>query len=103
MSLDDVVVLSAARTPFGKFGGSLRDFTLPQLGGKVVAEVIRRAGIEPADVDEVRFSSRRGSRRSGWPTPSTEPAARLLQPSRSPPDRSASTTPPSPLRVALRT
>ena len=50
---DDVAVLSAARTPFGKFGGSLRDFTIPELGAPVVAEVIRRAGVVSEDVDEV--------------------------------------------------
>ena len=38
---------------FGKFGGTLKDFTLPELGGLVVAEAIRRADIDPADVEEV--------------------------------------------------
>jgi acetyl-CoA C-acetyltransferase len=51
--LDDVAVLAAARTPFGRFGGSLRDFTIPALGATVVAEVVRRAGIASGDVDEV--------------------------------------------------
>ncbi|MBM3677516.1 MAG: acetyl-CoA C-acyltransferase, partial [Actinobacteria bacterium] len=50
---DDVAVVSAVRTPFARFGGSLRDFSLPELGGIAVAEAIRRAGIEPGDVDEV--------------------------------------------------
>lgn len=50
---NDVVVISAVRSPFGKFGGALKDFTLPQLGGRVVAEAIRRAGIDPAEVEEV--------------------------------------------------
>jgi acetyl-CoA C-acetyltransferase len=45
-----VAVVSAVRSPFGKFGGTLRDFSLPELGGQVVAEAIRRAGIDPADV-----------------------------------------------------
>jgi acetyl-CoA C-acetyltransferase len=49
----EVAVVSAVRSPFGKFGGALRDFTLPQLGGQVVAEAVRRAGIDPADVEEV--------------------------------------------------
>ncbi len=49
----EVGVVSAVRSPFGKFGGTLKDFTLPELGGLVVAEAIRRAGIEPADVEEV--------------------------------------------------
>ena len=49
----EVAVISAVRSPFGKFGGTLREFSLPELGGIVVAEAVRRAGIEPADVEEV--------------------------------------------------
>ena len=52
-SSDEVAVISAVRSPFGKFGGTLKDFTLPELGGRVVAEAIRRAGVDPADVEEV--------------------------------------------------
>lgn len=50
---EEVVVVSAVRSPFGKFGGVLKDFTLPKLGGIVAAEAIRRAGISPNDVQEV--------------------------------------------------
>jgi acetyl-CoA C-acetyltransferase len=50
---NEVGVVSAVRSPFGKFGGALRDFTLPELGGRVVAEAIRRAEVDPADVEEV--------------------------------------------------
>jgi len=50
---DGVAVMSAVRSPFGKFGGTLRDLSLPRLGGLVVAEAIRRAEIDPADVEEV--------------------------------------------------
>jgi acetyl-CoA C-acetyltransferase len=53
MNRDEVAVISAARSPFGKFGGALKDFTLPKLGGLVAAEAIRRAGITPEDVEEV--------------------------------------------------
>src|SRR5213593_1625805 len=53
MSSNEVAVVSAVRSPFGKFGGTLRDFSLPELGGIVVAEAIRRAGITPEDVEEV--------------------------------------------------
>jgi acetyl-CoA C-acetyltransferase len=49
----EVDVISAVRTPFGKFGGALRDFSLPELGGLVVAEAVRRAGVDPGDVEEV--------------------------------------------------
>ncbi|MFN8497925.1 MAG: beta-ketoacyl synthase N-terminal-like domain-containing protein [Anaerolineae bacterium] len=51
--MKDVVVVSAARSPFGKFGGTLKDFTHPDLGGLVFAEAVRRADIDPSDVDEI--------------------------------------------------
>jgi acetyl-CoA C-acetyltransferase len=50
--LDKPVILSAVRTPIGKFMGGLSPLTAPELGAKVVAESVRRAGIEPAQVDE---------------------------------------------------
>src|SRR5205814_6426529 len=46
------VIVSAVRTPTGKFLGALKAFTAPQLGALVVAEAVRRAGIDPAIVDE---------------------------------------------------
>lgn len=49
---DDVVIISGCRTPVGKFQGSLADFTAPQLGAIAVREAVKRAGIEPAQVDE---------------------------------------------------
>src|SRR5213592_2541380 len=48
----DSVIVSAVRTPTGKFLGALKDFTAPQLGALVVAEAVRRAGIDPTIVDE---------------------------------------------------
>src|SRR5262245_22398922 len=48
----DSVIVSAVRTPTGKFLGVLKDFTAPQLGALVVREAVRRAGIDPAVVDE---------------------------------------------------
>src|SRR5438093_8612619 len=48
----EAVIVSAVRTPTGKFLGALKDFTAPQLGAIVVAEAVRRAGIDPAIVDE---------------------------------------------------
>lgn len=47
------VIVSAVRTPTGKFLGGLKSFTAPQLGAMVVKEAVRRAGIDPNDVDEV--------------------------------------------------
>ena len=50
--LHEPVIVSAVRTGTGKFLGSLKGFTAPQLGALVVAEAVRRAGIDPAVVDE---------------------------------------------------
>jgi acetyl-CoA C-acetyltransferase len=50
--MDQPVILSAVRTPIGKFMGGLSPLSAPELGAKVVAEVVRRAGIEPKQVDE---------------------------------------------------
>lgn len=47
------VILSAVRTPVGKFMGGLAPLPATDLGAKAVAEAIRRAGIEPKQVDEV--------------------------------------------------
>ena len=46
------VIVSAVRTPTGKFLGALKGFTAPQLGALAVAEAVRRAGIDPGIVDE---------------------------------------------------
>jgi acetyl-CoA C-acetyltransferase len=46
------VIVSAVRTPTGKFLGALKDFTAMQLGAMVVREAVSRAGIDPAAVDE---------------------------------------------------
>src|ERR1700758_1847171 len=51
-SFDDVVIISGCRIPVGKFQGSLSDFTAPQLGALVVREAVKRAKLEPAQVDE---------------------------------------------------
>ena len=51
--LNEVVIISAARTPVGKFLGSLKGFSATELGAIVVRESMKRAGIKPEDVDEV--------------------------------------------------
>src|SRR5580765_6255787 len=52
MNMRDSVIVSAIRTPTGKFLGALKGFTAHELGAKVVAEAVRRAGIDPQIVDE---------------------------------------------------
>ena len=51
------VIVSAVRTPIGRFGGSLVPFTAPQLGAIVVKEAVKRAGIDGELVDEVIFGN----------------------------------------------
>src|SRR5947208_1083682 len=49
----DAFILSAARTPIGKYLGALADLPAPQLGAVAVAESLRRAGAAAERVDEV--------------------------------------------------
>jgi len=54
--MKDAVILSATRTPIGKFQGSLKSFTAPQLGSIVVRSAIERASLDPGQaklIDEV--------------------------------------------------
>lgn len=55
--MDKVVILSADRTAVGKFGKSLSGFKATDLGAKTVAEAVKRAGIEPTDVEECIMGS----------------------------------------------
>src|ERR1700756_1572350 len=50
--MKEAVILSAVRTPTGKFLGGLKDFSPTQLGAVVVADAVRRAGIDPRHVEE---------------------------------------------------
>jgi len=50
---NDVVIVSAVRTPFGRFGGSLRDFDYYELGAIPMREVLRKVNFSPDKVDEV--------------------------------------------------
>ena len=50
--MKDVVIVSAVRTPVGKFQGALSELSAVQLGAVVVREALRRAGIDAASVDE---------------------------------------------------
>src|SRR5437879_13352416 len=51
-TFDDAVILSGCRTPVGKFQGSLSDLSAPQLGAIVVREAVKRANLDPRQVDE---------------------------------------------------
>lgn len=51
--MQDVVIVSGVRLPVGSFGGSLKTVSAIDMGSMVVREAVKRAGIDPAEVDEV--------------------------------------------------
>ena len=51
------VILAAARTPFGKFGGSLKNFTATDLGVLATQAAVKRAGIRAESIDHVIFGN----------------------------------------------
>ncbi|MBW2044951.1 MAG: acetyl-CoA C-acyltransferase [Deltaproteobacteria bacterium] len=53
--MKDVVIVSACRTAIGTFGGTLRDMNAATIGAVAMKEAIKRAGIEPGMIDDVRF------------------------------------------------
>lgn len=72
------VIVSGARTPFGKFGGGLKDLSASDLGAIALKEAIKRAGISPEMVDEVimgavlqggqgQIPSRQAAKKAGLP------------------------------------
>jgi len=53
--MKDVVVVAACRTAIGEFGGALRDLNAATIASVVMKEAVKRAGINPATIDDVRF------------------------------------------------
>ncbi len=53
--MKDVVIVSACRTAIGAFGGTLKDLNAASLASVVMKEAVKRAGINPAMIDDVRF------------------------------------------------
>lgn len=51
--MKEAVIISAMRTPTGKFQGSLKDMKAPELGAAAIKAAVEKAGIKPEDVDEV--------------------------------------------------
>ncbi len=51
--MNEIVIVSGARTAQGKFDGALKSFSAPQLGSIAIKESVKRAGLEPKEIDEV--------------------------------------------------
>ena len=76
--MEKTVILDGARTPFGKFGGTLSSLTASQLGGIAIKEAITRSGVQAEEIDEVimgcvlqggqgQIVSRQAAREAGLP------------------------------------
>lgn len=52
---EEIVIVSGCRTAIGKFSGTLKNFEASDLGGLVIKEAIKRAGLNPEDIDEVVY------------------------------------------------
>jgi len=80
--MDDIVIVSAARTPVGSFNGALSSLAAHKLGAVALQAAIARAGIDPAEVDELIYGqvlaagegqnpTRQAARAAGLPDSST--------------------------------
>ena len=68
--MNDVYILSAVRTPIGKFGGSLASMSAADMGALAAKAAIERAGIEPVQVEETIFGNARQA--GGGPNPARQ-------------------------------
>lgn len=74
MELNDIVCISACRTPMGRFGGTLKSMAAYDVGAVPIAEAVKRAGIKPEDINEVILGSCRQA--GNGPNPSRTASVR---------------------------
>ncbi len=53
--MERAIILGAARTPFGRFGGALSDLSAPELGGAAIREAVERSGVEDGEIQHSIF------------------------------------------------
>jgi acetyl-CoA C-acetyltransferase len=82
MATNDIVILGAARTPIGKYGGSFRDLHPAELGAVAARAAIERSGLTPADIDEVLIGH--GRQAGSGPNPARQVGKRAGVPDTSP-------------------
>src|SRR5436190_11251220 len=80
--MPEVVILGAARTPIGKYGGSFRDVHPAELGAVASRAVIERAGLKPEDIDEIVMGHARQA--GSGPNPARQVGRRAGVPNESP-------------------
>ena len=57
LNVSDIAIVNGARTPMGRYGGKLRDFTAQELGAVAGKEAMRRAGVEAGEIDHVVYGN----------------------------------------------
>jgi acetyl-CoA C-acetyltransferase len=72
--VNNVYILSAVRTPIGKFGGSLASFTAADMGVVAAKAALERAGVQPQQVEETIFGN--GRQAGGGPNPARQVSIR---------------------------
>ena len=82
MTLQAVYILSAVRTPIGKFGGSLASLTAADMGVVAAKTAIERAGVHPDQIDETIFGNARQA--GGGPNPARQISVRSGVPQEAP-------------------
>jgi acetyl-CoA C-acetyltransferase len=82
MALSEVVIVGAARTPIGRYGGAFRNVHPAQLGAVAVTAALERAGVDPGLVDEVLIGHARQA--GSGPNPARQVARRAGLPDRAP-------------------
>jgi acetyl-CoA C-acetyltransferase len=82
MPATDVVILGAARTPIGRYGGAFKDVHPAELGAVAARAAIERAGLAPADIDEVVMGH--GRQAGSGPNPARQAAHRAGIPDTAP-------------------
>jgi acetyl-CoA C-acetyltransferase len=82
MTLQAVYILSAVRTPIGKFGGSLASLTAADMGVVAAKAAIERAGVQPEQIDETIFGNARQA--GGGPNPARQISVRSGVPQEAP-------------------
>src|SRR6476659_6017349 len=82
MATNDIVILGAARTPIGKYGGSFRNLQPAELGAVAARAAIERSGLTPADIDEVLIGH--GRQAGSGPNPARQVGKRAGVPDTSP-------------------
>src|ERR671920_693908 len=55
VALERAIILGAARTPFGRFGGALSALSAPELGGAAIREAVERSGVEDGEIQHSIF------------------------------------------------